>query len=379
MIFIKTSKPTVAGVLLLFALSVSQLWAETWTVGDEVFRGVEVRDVTPETVVIFHQGGLGSLPLESLPKELKERFGYDPEKARGYREAQSERAAAAKKRLEALQDTRAARTRSPSSNASNKLDAVLRQLDKPLEVREKVDLRSRFAEHGLHPRNQGRRPSCSVFAVASAFGFALAENGHSGQLSEEYLLWSTLQYLKRHPAQTRGRAFGGEEPGDIGFSLMSVVQAAQWYGAALQAEMPNQLGGSYAQLEAPPEALIERSRSRRLLRAARLGGGDNEARIESMIKVLNAGWPVTIVTRWPSAYTLRQRPLVDRQTPLPDYAHAITLVGYLAKDSDVRNCVFIFRNSWGVRWGIAGHGMISRDFLLEHLRDAIVIDVDSSI
>jgi C1A family cysteine protease len=198
-------------------------------------------------------------------------------------------------------------------------------------------------------------------------------------LSEEYLLWSTLQYLKRHPAPTQGRAFDGEEPGDIGFSLMSVVQAAQWYGAALQAEMPNRLGGSYAQLQAPSEDLIERSRSRRLLRAARLGGRDNEARIEFIIKVLNAGWPVTIGTRWPSAYTLQQRPLVDRQTPLPDYAHAITLVGYLAKDRDIRNCVFIFRNSWGVRWGIAGHGMISRDFLLKHLRDAIVIDVDASI
>lgn len=362
--------------LLFFGLLVSPLGAESWTVGDEVYEEVSVREVNPETVVILHRGGLSSLPLKTLPENLQERFDYDPDKANAHREALAQRAQAAQKRLEALRDSRKAQNRSLQNHSKSKLEDVLSQLDQPLRVAERVDLRERFSEHGLHPRNQGRRPSCSVFAVASAFGFALAENGQSGAISEEYLLWSTLQYLRRNPALIQGQDFDGDEPGDIGFSLMSVVQAAQWYGAALQKEMPNILGGDYAKIEAPSEELIERSRSRRLLRAARLGGRDAEHQVESIIKVLNAGWPVTIGTRWPSAYTLRRSALVDAQTPLPDYSHAVTLVGYIAPKGDLQDCVFIFRNSWGVRWGMAGHGLISRNYLLEHLLDAIVIDVE---
>jgi hypothetical protein len=364
-------------IALLFSVSVvSPLGAESWTVGNEVYKEVAVRDVNPETVVILHQGGLSSLPLKTLPKDLQEHFGYDPDKANTYREAQAQRAEAAQKRLKALKDARKAQTKPQQRLQKGKLDEVLSQLDQPLKVAERVDLRERFSEHELHPRNQGRRPSCSVFAVASAFGFALAENGKSGAISEEYLLWSTVQYLRRHPAQIQGRDFDGEEPGDIGFSLMSVVQAAQWYGAALQEEMPNVLGGSYSKIEAPSEELVERSRSRRLLRAARLGGRDTEQQVDFIIKVLNAGWPVTIGTRWPSAYTLRRSALVDAQTPLPDYSHAVTLVGYMAPKGNLQDCVFVFRNSWGVRWGMAGHGLISRNYLLEHILDAIVIDVE---
>lgn len=363
-------------VLLFFSLAVFPLSAESWTIGEQVFEDVEVRDVNPDTVVILHRGGLSSLPLASLPDALQERFGYDADTARTYREAQAERIAAARKKAAARKQTAQRPAITVRAGDETSLERVLSQLDEPLYLAKNVDLRQRFATHGLHPRNQGSRPSCSVFAVSSALGFALAENGYSGQLSEEYLLWSTLEYLKRHPGRIQSMGSGGKEPGDAGFSLMSVVQAAQWYGAALQSEMPNHLGGSYADLAAPPEALIERSRSRRLLRAARLGGRDTEQQINYIIKILNAGWPVSISTRWPSAYTLRHTPIINGQEPLPNYSHAVTLVGYITKENDLDSCLFIFRNSWGVRWGIAGHGMISRDYLLEHLQDAIVIDVE---
>lgn len=358
-------------------LLLSVLQAETWTLQDQVYEDVEVRDVNPETVVFSHQGGLGSLPLASLPDELQERFHYDPEKARAHREAQQAKIAAAREKLETLKAESRQRLIPTPRVRQNDLDRVLRQLDEPLRLAEKVDLRKRFAEHGLHPRNQGRRPSCSVFAVSSALGFALAENGYSGQLSEEYLLWATVEHLKNHPARVQALPSDGDAPGDAGFALMSVVEAAQWFGAALKSEMPNRLGGSYVAIDAPPEELIERSRSRRLLRAARLGGQTSEQTIEYIIKILHAGWPVTIGTRWPSAHTMRFRPVIDGQTPIPDYSHAITLVGYIARDKDVRNCIFIFRNSWGVQWGIAGHGMISRDYLIKHLQDAIVIGVEA--
>jgi hypothetical protein len=369
-----------ARIVLIFLISVaSPLWAESWTIGEQVFEEVEVRDVNPETVVILHRGGLSSLPLASLPDALKERFHYDADEARAHREAQAEKINAARDNLQAWREASRRRDRSPRPDNENGLERILSRLDEPLQLAEKVDLRQRFADYGLHPRNQGRRPSCSIFAVSSSLGFALAENGDSGRLSEEYLLWATLEYLKRHPADVQSLPADGDEPGDAGFSLMSVVQAAQWFGAALRSEMPNRLGGSYADLRAPPETLIESSRSRRLLRAARLGGRNTKQKINYIIKVLNSGWPVTIGTRWPSAYTLRQTPMIDGQKPLPNYSHAVTLVGYTTKNNDLDSCIFIFRNSWGVRWGIAGHGLISRNYLLEHLHDAIVIDAEEPI
>ncbi|TVP80015.1 MAG: hypothetical protein EA353_04935 [Puniceicoccaceae bacterium] len=374
-----SSNPRTGMVLLVFSLIISPLWGESWTVGDQVYHDVVVRDVNPETVVILHRSGLGSLPLKLLPQDLQERFGYAPDKAQAHREVQKQEAAAAQERLKAQQDAlRAASPQSVKRISGGRMDAILRQIDQPAQISERVDLRERFAEHGLHPRNQGRRPSCAVFAVASAFAFALAESGRSGDLSEEYLLWSTVQYLEQHPAPIHGQTFDGEDPGDIGFSLMSVVQAAQLYGVALSQEMPNRLGGRFAELETPPEALIEHSRSQRLPRAARLGGdSSNEQKINLILKVLNAGWPVTIGTRWPSNHTLRRSALVDKQAPLPDYAHAITLIGYAAPGGNLDECIFIFRNSWGINWGIAGHGMISYNYLLEHLQDAIVIDVEA--
>jgi len=42
--------------------------------------------VTPATVTIFHKTGVASIPLGRLPPELQRKFGYDPAKARQYRQ-----------------------------------------------------------------------------------------------------------------------------------------------------------------------------------------------------------------------------------------------------------------------------------------------------
>src|SRR5215467_6925020 len=49
-----------------------------------------------------------------------------------------------------------------------------------------IDLRPTFESFGLVPRQQGARPTCSVFTMASAIEFAVAKRqGHTPRLSVE--------------------------------------------------------------------------------------------------------------------------------------------------------------------------------------------------
>jgi len=83
--------------VLLFAVAVVASHADetnlTLTVDGITYSNVTFRTVTPATVNIFHKTGVATIPLEKLPLELQKRFGYDPQKAAGYRRAETERAA----------------------------------------------------------------------------------------------------------------------------------------------------------------------------------------------------------------------------------------------------------------------------------------------
>jgi hypothetical protein len=53
----------------------------TITVDGITYSNVQWRTVTPATVSIIHSTGAATLPMEKLPPELQQRFGYDPQKA----------------------------------------------------------------------------------------------------------------------------------------------------------------------------------------------------------------------------------------------------------------------------------------------------------
>ncbi len=353
--------------------------AEQWEVDGVLYEQVEVREITPESVVIRHRRGIGSIPLQNLPPALQERFAYDPDAAAAHREAQAARSAEAAQLLQKQRQLR--RQRSPAALAAESV----RPLDRALaslrgqgpEIAEEVDLRHLFFDFGLYARDQSFRPSCSIFAISTALEYALAVAGQSEQLSEEYLIWATLQYLERHPEPLNRPGADTGEPGDIGFSLSSVVHAAQWFGVASQEEMPNTRGDRISDIVPPPPDLIDRSKARRSIRAAAITGRDRSEQIDHIIHLLNHQWPVVIGMDWPSASTMRERPLIHGQSPIPGYAHAVTLVGYISPEQSKEEIVFIFRNSWGINWGIHGHGMVSREYLLEHLKSAMVLDVEA--
>jgi hypothetical protein len=83
------------GVLILVFSVATSFAAETnmlpttITVDGITYSNVTWRTVTPATVSIFHQTGVASIPLEKLPPDLQQRFGYDPQKAAAYRAQES--------------------------------------------------------------------------------------------------------------------------------------------------------------------------------------------------------------------------------------------------------------------------------------------------
>jgi hypothetical protein len=82
--------------VLLFVFAVAASFAEetntlpsTITVDGIIYSNVTWGTVTSATVTIFHETGVASIPLEKLPSEFQQRFGYDPQKAAAYRAQES--------------------------------------------------------------------------------------------------------------------------------------------------------------------------------------------------------------------------------------------------------------------------------------------------
>lgn len=59
------------------------------TIDGYTYENVRWTRVTPSAVTIFHKTGVATIPLEKLPVELQQRFGYDPMKAERYRRAEA--------------------------------------------------------------------------------------------------------------------------------------------------------------------------------------------------------------------------------------------------------------------------------------------------
>lgn len=332
------------------------LAAETWTIDGTRYEKVRIRETTPATVTIFHSKGITQLNLANLPASLQARLGYDPTEASTWRKKESARiekeTAAARelqeaRRQERLRAAAANRPANPEPQFVAAEDVVFQK---------ELDLRPLYRDMGLFTKDQGRRPSCTIFALISALEFEQGRvSGLAERLSEEFLIWATLQM---HPGI----------PLDSAFNFGEVFAALQTYGVPTHADMPNTFGKSMGDIH-PSEAVIASAAERRgavpvWFRA------DDPYLIERLVSVLNQEKPVVIGVRWPNWRTLNRTFLLSGQKPMEDAAHAVTLVGYRNPTGDPEATTFIFRNSYGVQWGNAGCGFIRAEYLKEHLLGA---------
>lgn len=343
---------------------------DTLPAGKRTYTDVTVRSVNAATVVITHSGGLTSIPLADLPAEWQRRFDYDPSAAEAAIEASKSRPI----------ESSAAPAASTGGRTSTPLEDLLLLLGEPATLRKDVDLRSRFFEYGLYPKDQGRRPSCSVFAVVSALEFQNAALvGQPEKFSEEYLIWATRRVLGQTRPADVAQTTAGEDPvtaQDAGFSLAEVVTALRTYGVPRQSDMPNTFGSSMRDIAEPDRRLVEQARSVRQVSIHRIPARENAQAINGLVHALNAGVPPVIGLSWPHERSINNGYL-SRQQPVEGYAHAVTLVGYRCESGRIEDAVFIFKNSWGPRWGQGGFGVATHEYLLNNLQVAVVLDVQT--
>jgi hypothetical protein len=342
---------------------------ESLPVGGTAYRDVVVRSINARTVVITHRGGMSSIRLRELPAEWQARFGYDPQADAA---AEQARAATPSPATAPAPTARAA----PAGTASG-LEPLIRSFGSPVTLQPEVDLRPRFFAMELGVKNQGRRPSCAVFAVVSALEFQNAQVTHEPQkLSEEYLLWATRRTIHRASARPTGDAGspGPAEDADEGFSLLEVVAALRGYGIPPQSAMPNTFGRAIATIAEPPATVVDAARQHQRISVHSVPGRDNATRLTNILHALNAGVPVPIGIAWPNYRALRSG-FLSKQTPMAGSGHAVTLVGYRAPSDRLEDVLFIFKNSWGGEWGQAGYGVVTCQYLQQHLQSAVVLEV----
>ncbi len=340
------------------------------TAGKVTYRAVTVRTVNPRTLMITHAGGMASVKLRDLSPELQQAFGYDPAAESASDEALQKATEARRAQLAAEV---AARKAAAQARSRSKIDQLLQDFGQPARVQPKVDLRPRFRELELYAKNQGRRPSCAVFAVVSTLEYLNAEaTGHADKYSEEYLIWATAKTI--HRVGPSAAELANDEDADTGYALTEVVTALRSYGIPLQSSMPNTIGRTTNTTADPTPVIIAEARAHAQVAVQNIPGRDNATQLNNIVQALNLGVPVAIGCAWPRFYNMRAA-LLNSQEPPPDSGHAVTLVGYTCETGRIEDTTFIFKNSWGADWGANGYGYATYAYLVKNLGSAVLLEV----
>jgi len=380
-VFVSSASAWVAALVFCAMTASAQVGVtfERLEVDGCVYLAVKVLSVSSTTVTIGHSGGIAQLPLRALTPELQQKFGYTPEAE----EVEALLREAERKHQEAQVAAKPTVQRPPAraargGNEDTPVGRALSRFGTPPQL-QRVDLRPRFRELELGTKNQGLRPSCAVFAVVGALEFQNAAlTGHAEKLSEEYLIWATRRTLGLPAGEKRvieGADGSEDDKRDAGFSLMEVLSALRAYGIPLQKEMPNKFGLGMEKITDPGDEVVASARGRRQIATYSVPGMNNGVRIANIMHALNEGVPVVVALRWPHWRTLSHSPVLAEQAPLEGRSHAVTLVGYYSENGEASGLRFIFRNSWGVRWGTGGYGFAEVGYLERNLLEAIVLEV----
>lgn len=333
--------------------------------GKEVYYNVRVVKVTPLSLVIAHRDGVGSVALADLPPDLQKKFGYDPA-----------RASAEAARLQAATDSRKIQANTaPGDKAAPQLTAqqILQRFGQPPKIFAEVNMQPRFDRLGISAKNQGARPSCAVFALVSALEYQSADKeGPAPEFSEEYLIWATLKVLGKIGLSVPKSQ---EANIDIGFALGEVAEAVRAYGLAMADDLPYHFTLTDPRIIEPSPEVVERAKKRSPANGYYITGREPLAQISNIVQVLDAGVPVVAGIKWPEQKAYNDNVVLDAQPAMENSGHAILLVGYRTKTGKLADMEFLFKNSYGDKWGDHGYGVVSYRYLLKYLQDALFLEV----
>ena len=226
-----------------------------------------------------------------------------------------------------------------------------------------VDLRPSFERFRLGRRLQGDRPTCSVFTVAGALEFAVAERqGHTPRLSVEFLNWAANQ------------ACGDKDDGGFFSDLWKGFAA---YGICTESDMPYESkfeAGRQPSAAAVADAKTRLSLGLRLnwIKEWNVKTGLSATQLDSIKRTLAGGWPVCGGFRWPK----QEQWVGDVLQLCPADAvrdgHSILLVGYRENKNQPGGGVFLFRNtSHGGK-----DGEMPYSYASDYMNDAVWVDFE---
>jgi len=208
-----------------------------------------------------------------------------------------------------------------------------------------VDLRHLFGP----ARNQGARPTCAAFAVSDAHA---ARRGAWAPLSCEYAFYHAQRRASRPPT--------------MGASLTSLLDVLREDGQPAESGWPYlaSLPANVAHWVPPVGigALFGRN------------GQGMPHKLDPIIQKLNEGQPVILLSMLSTSfYQPDPQAVVDPvvgEMPDPEVRHAIIAVGHGSVDGQR---ALLARNSWGPKWGDAGHGWLTERFLDSRLYNAAIL------
>jgi hypothetical protein len=224
-----------------------------------------------------------------------------------------------------------------------------------------VDLNPNFKKWGLDRRQQGPRPTCSVFTMTGALEYAVAHRqGKGTRLSVEFLNWAG------HHAADRTL--------DGGF-FSELWDGYAQYGICPETDQPYQ---STFNVELhPSEAILQdakKTQSNDLrfhwIKEWNPHTGLTDEQFTEIKRTLSHGWPVTGGFRWPKQAQWEEDVL--RMAPPEDVfdGHSVLLIGYKDDKQLGGGGAFLIRNSGGE----GKDGYMTYEYVRAYMNDAAWVE-----
>ena len=189
-------------------------------------------------------------------------------------------------------------------------------------------------------RDQGARPTCLAHASTTAHEHA---RGSTVALSPEY-----LHYFA-----------SGNDSSPEGVNFPNVSRALLDPGQPAETDCPHHHNEPPPEWEPPTNVLLYRRRS--------ASPKQNPDEIEAL---LDAGHIPILGISTTDAFYSPAPPWVISPTGPVRGLHAVVAVGIGTTYAPRR---FLIRNSWGAAWADAGHAWLDDVFIVQHLRDVLVL------
>lgn len=224
----------------------------------------------------------------------------------------------------------------------------------------RADLRPLFAKWGLPLKSQGKRPTCSVFAITAAIEFAVAQRQQMGLiLSEEYLNWAT------------GDALGERKDGGFFSDIWKGFEKHGICEASLAPYLEEFDPAWEPSREARRQGHMFRDEGYELswIKPWDVTTGLSEDEMEAILEAIRSEFPVCAGLRWPKQLS-GQENVVPMCPPEEVYdGHSVLFVGFhLGRDEEPHD-VLIFKDS-----GSGGrYAYMPLEYAAAYVNDAAVI------